>query len=363
VIAKARSLLSDGTAAAVLLNCFWLTTAASGPLLAQAQLSGSNEAAQQGGTVDVQLTLSTNPGASAVQVDLLYDASRLTPGTPVLGSGVTGHLLASSKPTPGVLRLVIYSPTIGSVLPVGEIATVPFTAGGAAPFGITLLDPTAAEVATTAATTILPLTLTPGSIHIHSLEADVSVDLTASATLVADGDPLSYDLVVDNPGPDAVTGVNVSDTLPADLTAVAWTCAESGGATCAAAGLGDIDDTVDLPVGATATYTLAGTIDTTASFIDNIADLTAPAEVFDPDTTDNSDSISVDVCTVDHNVLTGYDIGGVASFNACLTLTAGPSFNIQDTGIVSLRSLGSVILTNGFSVETGGRLTVGAGTP
>ena len=59
-----------------------------------------------------------------------------------------------------------------------------------------------------------------------------------------------------------------------------------------------------------------------------------------------------------NDILTGYDIGGIADFNACVTLTAGPSFNIQNTGHVTLRALTSVILANGFSVETDGKLKI-----
>ena len=176
---------------------------------------------------------------------------------------------------------------------------------------------------------------------------------------MADGDPLTYNLVVNNPGPDAVTAAEVTDLAPTKLAAVSWTCVASGGATCTGAGTDDVLDTIDLPVGSTATYSLGGTVNTGSSFIDNLADLQAPPEVFDPDTADNSDSVSVDVCTVDNDVLTSWDIAGVAVFTACVSLTAGPDFNIQPTGDVTLRALQTVILGNGFSVEDGGELTIG----
>lgn len=327
------------------------------PLHAQADLSLGDEAVMAAGTVESALFLTSNPGATAMQVDVLYDSALLSAGTPVAGAGLADHVVASIEPVAGLLRLVIYSPT-NALLAVGEVARVPFTAAvGAAP-GVTPLDPTAVEVATPAAGNVLPVSAASGSIHIFALQANLAVQLGAGATLVANGDPLSYTLVANNPGPDAVTSVDVTDPAPAELTGVSWTCVASGGATCAASGTNDLIDTVDLPVGGAATYTLVGTVSTGNTFIDNFADLQPPIEVFDPSTADNSDSVSVDVCTIDNNVLTGRDIGGVEVFNACVTLTAGPSFNIQPTGIVTLRAFGSVILANGFSVETGGRLTL-----
>ena len=50
------------------------------------------------------------------------------------------------------------------------------------------------------------------------------------------------------------SSVAVADTMPAQLTGVTWTCAATGGATCTAAGSGNISDTIALPVGATVKF-------------------------------------------------------------------------------------------------------------
>lgn len=326
---------------------------------AQADLSLSDEATMAAATAESALVLASSPGATAVQVDVLFDAALLAAGTPIGGGGLADHLIASSEPSAGLLRLVIYSPT-NAVLGVGQVAQVPFTAAAAATPAITPLDPSAVEVATPAATNVLPVGLTPGSVHIFSLQADLGLQLGAGAILVANGDPLSYTLAASNPGPDAVTSVDVTDPAPAELTGVSWSCVASGGATCTAFGTNDLVDTIDLPVGAAATYTLAGTVSTGGSFIDNTADLQPPVAVFDPTTADHSDSVSVDVCTVDNEVLTNRDMGGVAVFNACISLTAGPDFNVQATGDVTLRAFGGVILDGVFSVQNGGRLRIEA---
>ena len=65
---------------------------------------------------------------------------------------------------------------------------------------------------------------------------------------------MTYTITASNAGPDPVTGGTVADTFPAVLTCT-WTCVGAGGGTCTASGSGNINDTVNLPVGASVTYT------------------------------------------------------------------------------------------------------------
>lgn len=331
--------------------------AATGGAHAQADLTVGDGAAKPAASAEVSIEVVSSPGASALQLDIPFDDGLLTAGTPVGSAGLADHVVSHVEPQPGLVRIVLHSPT-NTALPTGEVVRVPFTAKPAATVGETPLAPMAVEVVTPAAAVVLPLTLTPGSFHIYSLEADLGLTLVADRSLVADGDPLGYTLAVANPGPDAVISVQVMDTLPADLVSVSWSCTSAGGASCTSAGSGDVADTVDLPLSGSATFAIVGTVSTGASFIDNSADLQLPDEIYDPELADNRDTVTVDVCVDDDLVLTGWNIGGAAVFDACVTLTAGPSFNVQETGVVTLRSLGSVILRNGFSVETGGSLTI-----
>src|SRR5207245_10126934 len=78
------------------------------------------------------------------------------------------------------------------------------------------------------------------------------------------------------------------DTPPASLLGAAWTCAPAGGATCTGSGIGNINDTVNLPVGATVTYTLSGTVSASATSLSNTATITAPATVNDPNAANNT---------------------------------------------------------------------------
>src|SRR5690606_19453025 len=94
----------------------------------------------------------------------------------------------------------------------------------------------------------------------------------------------AYTMVVRNDGPNAVNGATVVDTLPAQLTAATWTCVAAGGGSCgAASGSGNINTTVNLPVNATATFTLnARVINGVGNGqVTNTINVTAPSGVTD----------------------------------------------------------------------------------
>ncbi len=130
-----------------------------------------------------------------------------------------------------------------------------------------------------------------GSAHVFRElppQADLGVTKTDGQTTAVPGQSLTYTITVSNAGPDAVTGATVSDVLPAALLAPAWTCAASPGSSCTASGSGSINDTINLLGGGTATYTLAGTIDASATgSLSNTATVAAPG-LTDPNPTDNS---------------------------------------------------------------------------
>jgi uncharacterized repeat protein (TIGR01451 family) len=117
--------------------------------------------------------------------------------------------------------------------------------------------------------------------------ADVSVTKTDGLTSVSPGQDVTYTVTVTNVGGLAVTGATLTDNFPAALTGVTWTSTASGGATGNDAnGSGSISDTLNLPVGASVTYTITGTVGaTTATTITNTATVTATG---DADTTNNT---------------------------------------------------------------------------
>lgn len=82
----------------------------------------------------------------------------------------------------------------------------------------------------------------------------------------------------------------VYENLGGTLSTFNWTCAGTGGGTCTAGGSGDISDAVDLPVGASVTYTATATVDpeSTATEISNTATVSVPAGVGELNAADNA---------------------------------------------------------------------------
>ena len=104
---------------------------------------------------------------------------------------------------------------------------------------------------------------------------------------VAAGSSTVYTIVASNAGPSAVTGATVADTAPAACTSFTWTCVGAGGGTCTAAGSGSLNDSVNLPAGASATYTATCAISAAATgTLSNTA--TVSSAVTDPVPGNNS---------------------------------------------------------------------------
>lgn len=85
-----------------------------------------------GNTVDVPVSLTYRSNevrdVVALQADVLFDASGVTDGSPVSGPSLSRHVLASSTPSRGVRRLLVYSAE-NAVLTNGTVAKIPFTVG------------------------------------------------------------------------------------------------------------------------------------------------------------------------------------------------------------------------------------------
>ena len=118
--------------------------------------------------------------------------------------------------------------------------------------------------------------------------ADVSLTKSALGT-AADGQPLTWRLVAANAGPQAVSGAVVADTFPAQMTGVTWSCTPAGGGTCPASGSGNLNASVTLPAGASATFTATGTVSGLGAMrqVVNSASLTIPAGTDDPNLANN----------------------------------------------------------------------------
>ena len=133
-------------------------------------------------------------------------------------------------------------------------------------------------------------------------QADLSIFKSDGLTTIAPGDPITYTIDVNNPGPSIVSNATIIDNFPAEILSPTWTCAITiGTGNCDDPGptAGNINTTVDLDVGATATFTVTGTVDPTATngtVITNTATVTAPQSIDDQNQGNNT---TTDTTTVD----------------------------------------------------------------
>jgi uncharacterized repeat protein (TIGR01451 family) len=112
--------------------------------------------------------------------------------------------------------------------------------------------------------------------------ADLEITKTDNLAQAAPGAAHQYTIVVSNLGPSDAPGTLVSDTFPAAFTGASWACVPTGGATCAAGSGSALTDTINLPVGSTVTYTVAGTINGGATgVLSNTASVAAGSGVSD----------------------------------------------------------------------------------
>ena len=106
--------------------------------------------------------------------------------------------------------------------------------------------------------TVTP-TATPGA------GADLSIQKAASPPTVELGGELSYELSIQNSGPDTATGVSVSDPLPAGVTLISATASQGtcSGTTTVICALGTIS------VGGSATITIVVRVDAAGALVNS----------------------------------------------------------------------------------------------
>jgi uncharacterized repeat protein (TIGR01451 family) len=156
---------------------------------------------------------------------------------------------------------------------------------------------------------------------------DLAVTMTDGVTTAVPGGSVTYTITVTNIGGLTASGATVADTFPAVLTCT-WTCTGSGGATCTASGSGNINDTVNLPVSAAATYTAACTI--AANATGSLSNTAAATLAADTNTANNSatdtDSLTpqADLAITKTDGVTTATAGGSVTYTITAS-NAGPS--------------------------------------
>jgi uncharacterized repeat protein (TIGR01451 family) len=144
-----------------------------------------------------------------------------------------------------------------------------------------------------------------GADEIKGTTADLAITKTDGKTQAIRGLPSTYTIVVSNLGPDASNGT-VTDNLPTILTNATWTCAATAGSNCgAASGSGNINTSVSLLFGGSATFTLNATVSNSAvggNTLSNTATVAVAAGSIDPISANNSatdsDTISLPLPTL-----------------------------------------------------------------
>src|SRR6185369_9300776 len=149
----------------------------------------------------------------------------------------------------------------------------------------------------------------------RALSADLSITKTDGVTTATPGGSVTYTITASNAGADPVTGATVVDTFPAILTCT-WTCVGAGGGTCTASGSGNINDTVNLPAGASVTYTASCAINASATgTLSNTA--TVSSAIADPNPANNT--------ATDTDTLTPQADLGITKTDGVTTATPGGS--------------------------------------
>jgi uncharacterized repeat protein (TIGR01451 family) len=232
----------------------------------------------RGGPVTYTIVV-TNSGTYTV-------TGTVTDTIPASVTGVTWNCVASAGSVCGAASGSGNTINTTATLEAGDAATYTVTGTIAAGASGTLTN--TANVAVPAwLTDSTPANNTATDVDTINLNANLGITKTDGLANINSGSPVTYTIVVSNAGPDASTGSIVTDTVPASITAVTWTCGGgTGGATCgAASGSGNsINTTANLPSASSVTYTVSGTISPSATgTLSNTARVITPASgVSDP---------------------------------------------------------------------------------
>jgi uncharacterized repeat protein (TIGR01451 family) len=165
--------------------------------------------------------------------------------------------------------------------------------------------------------------------------ADLAVTKDDGVTEVGAGGALTYTIEVTNLGPADAFGAGITDDLPVELTCT-WACVGAAGGICEPAPpAGDLDETVDLPLGATVTLTASCTVDGGAGgLLVNTAVAVPPVDTVDPvagnDTATDTDVVpEPGPCgTFNDRHLSDVVLAGSETVEACVSITAGPGVEV-----------------------------------
>ena len=165
--------------------------------------------------------------------------------------------------------------------------------------------------------------------------ADLGITKTDGITTIEPGETTTYSITVTNNGPEPVINATVVDNFPPALTGATWTCTPLGGAACSvAAGAGNINVPVDIPVGGSVVFSATATVAAGTTFgFANTATVSVPAGVVDNNPVNNS---STDVNTICQGNVVSYTGPPVVIPDGP---TTGVDINLNVSGVGTIQDL------------------------
>ncbi len=216
------------------------------------------------------------------------------------GGAFSNHGYVLAETLPAGAKPILWRPKPGDALSRNRIVTFAYAYGdGAVIYSTIPLDQFLAGSGPNPPRNNFTGIYAPNVVHYAALLSggapDLSVTLSDGQSAAVPGETVTYTVRAQNSGIGAAVGARVLVDLSAALTSVTWTCVPSAGATCSASGAGDINDLVDLSVGATVTYTVSGTVAPSAvGTLQSTAMVEAPSGQTDPVPANNA-AVDTDV--------------------------------------------------------------------
>jgi uncharacterized repeat protein (TIGR01451 family) len=317
------------------------------------------------GSTQIDTTLNTTdnaPATATVEVSGLADlaivktdgTTTYTPGVPqtytltvtnVGPNAVAGARVQDVIPPPatGATWTAVFTNGSGTASGSGSIdQLINLGVGGTAVYTVIMTIPsTATAVLTNTATVAVPPNRTDPNptnnsstdVNTAAPRADLAITKNDSSPTYIPGGTTSYTVVVTNNGPSFVTGATVVDTFSPLITGATWTAVFAGaGSGGTLGGSGNINQTINLAAGGTATYTIVATVSPTAvTSLVNTATVAPPIGTIDPipanNTATDTDTATpiCDLAIVKTDGVPTY-VPGRTTFYTVTVTNSGPSF-------------------------------------
>ncbi len=283
------------------------------------------EIEQIGNSVDAHILVDSDEFINLVDVILHYDPTALQPhGVSSFGTRFTFGAVEDLAHGRGLVRVIRGEPH--PTAPRG--ANMPFCT-----FDFTVIDPDgnhSIEVLFTGAgleggssvfkddgvpTDILK-TVAPEAVW-----ADLSVSIEPEQQTLPYLGIVTFQVTAANAGPNSAIESELTTNIPPELTALTWTCQGNNGGNCPPGGSGPIDEEVDLPPGATVTFTLSAENSVPASGTVTVEVMVKPPNaVADPFAGNNKASAQISVDTAIFS--DDFEFGHTGAWSAVVGLSA-----------------------------------------